>query len=193
MSTSHLGRAVQFICAQRGTTQTQIAANAGLSQVILSRACNGTRPEQKTLHALCNSQPAPRDNLDLLVGHLRDEIERAGHSTHEIEIKADITPLDDDLRVLLDEARHDEQLAGMLRQLASFVRTHPLQTESLSLAAEDQAPYDAAHSLLETANEELQAAARRKDTPPAPAPKPPARPRDKTTKSSSSPEQPPSV
>lgn len=144
MSTTHLGRAVNFICSHRGTTQTQIATNAGLSQVILSRACAGTRPEAKTLRALCTSQPEPRDNLDLLVGYLRDEIERAGHSTHEIDIRADSSRLDDDLRVLLDEARTDEQLAGMLRQLASFVRTHPLATEEerpTLMVAEDQAPY----------------------------------------------------
>lgn len=110
--------------------------------------------EAKSLRALCTSQPDPRDNLDLLVAHLRDEIERAGHSTHEVEVNASASRLDDDLRILLEEATHDEQLAGMLRQLAAFVRTHPLRPENelrypaadelpdrtLS-AAEDQAPY----------------------------------------------------
>lgn len=151
MSTTNLGRAVAYICSVKGTTQTQIAHNAGLSQVILSRACSGTRPEVKTLRALCTCQPDPRDNLELLVAHLRDEIERAGHGTHEIEISADVAQLDDDLRVLLEEARTDEQLAAMLRQLAAFIRTHPVRSENEvsytqpadepRMVAEEQAPY----------------------------------------------------
>jgi transcriptional regulator with XRE-family HTH domain len=156
MSTSHLGRAVAFICTTKGTTQTQIAAHAGLSQVILSRACSGTRPEVRSLRALCTCQPDPRDNLDLLVAHLRDEIERAGHSTADIEIAADCTQIDDDLRLLLEEAKNDQQLSGMLHQLAAFVRTHPLRPENevrypraddepdtTQAAAEDEQPYDA--------------------------------------------------
>lgn len=140
MNTSHLGRAVAFICRERQTTQTAIAACAGLSQVVLSRACNGTRPEVKTLKALCTSQPDYRDNIELLVAHLRDEIERAGHSTHEIEVSASASRLDDDLRLLLEEATHDEQLAGMLRQLAGFVRSHPLHKSEPLAFAEEQAP-----------------------------------------------------
>lgn len=65
--------------------------------------------------------------MDLLIAHLRDEIERAGHSTHELEITADASRIDDDLRTLMEAAREDDQLRGMLRQLASFVRTHPIQ------------------------------------------------------------------
>lgn len=170
MSTSHLGRAVAFICSERGTTQTQIAANAGLSQVILSRACSGTRPEAKTLRALCNSQPQHRDNVDLLVGHLRDEIERAGHSTHEIEINADVSMIDDDLRFLLEEARHDSHLAGMLRQIASFVRARPVvEEEPLQAVAEEQAPYGVKADI---ASRTLRAQADAKASPPT-APKPP--------------------
>jgi transcriptional regulator with XRE-family HTH domain len=156
MSTSHLGRAVAFISTQRGTTQSQIAANAGLSQVLLSRACSGTRPEAKTLRALCTCQPDPRDNVDLLVAHLLDEVERAGHSTHEVHITAAQARLDDDLRLLLEEATHDEQLATLLRKLASFARTHPLRAEPATaqglyttpeepmlMVAEEQATYGA--------------------------------------------------
>jgi hypothetical protein len=149
MSTSHLGRAVAFICGKNKCTARFIAECAGLHHTMLSRASHGGRLEAKSLRALCTSQPDPRDNLDLLVAHLRDEIERAGHSTHEIEINADTARIDDDLRCLLEEAKSDDQLAGMLRQLAAFVRTHPLQPENdLTLlqpeahAAEDQSPWD---------------------------------------------------
>lgn len=180
MNTSHLGRAVAFICRERDTTQTEIATNAGLSQVVLSRACNGTRPEVKTLRALCTSQPDHRDNIDLLVAHLRDEIERAGHSTHEIEINADSSRLDDDLRLLLEEAKHDPQLAAVLRQLATFVRSHPAQPEEEALAfvAEEQAPYDA--KPRDPAGDALEArAAQPARRPTDPAPQPPARAKGK--------------
>lgn len=130
MSLSHVGRAVQFIAGARKTTGTQIGANGGVSQVVISRASNGSRLETRTLKALCNSQPEKRDNLEILIGHLRDEIERAGHATSEIEIVADVSRIDDDLRVLIEESKHDEQLRGMLSQLASFVRTHPLPEPS---------------------------------------------------------------
>ncbi len=147
MSLSHVGRAIQFIAGARKTTATQIGANGGVSQVVISRASNGSRLETRTLKALCNSQPDGRDNLEILIGHLRDEIERAGHSTSEIEITADTSRIADDLRVLLDEAKHDEQLRGMLRQLAAFVRTHPLQ-QSIAMAAEDPAPYGQSSATL---------------------------------------------
>lgn len=182
MSTSHLGRAVGFICSQRGTTQTQIASNAGLSQVVLSRACSGTRPETKTLRALCTSQPDARDNVDLLIAHLRDEIERAGHSTHEIEISADHSRIDDDLRTLMEAAVEDEQLRGMLRQLASFVRSHPLQPEgALDLAAEEPAPYGQAMSNTASgAAKVLRARAEMPARPPtAPEPPPPPTAKEK--------------
>lgn len=127
MSNTHLGRAVAFISGTKHRTAREIAECAGLHHTLLSRACNGSRLETRSLHALCTSQPHPRDNLDLLIAHLRDEIERAGHSTSEIEIVADEARVDDDLRILLEEARNDEQLRGMLRQLAGFVRSHPVK------------------------------------------------------------------
>lgn len=145
MSLTHLGRAVQFIAGIRGTTATEIAAHASLSHVILSRASNGTRLEARSLRALCTCQPDPRDNLDLLIAHLRDEIERAGHSTSEIEMTADTSRIDDDLRLLLQEAKADDQLRGMLCQLASFVRTHPMRSEEppALMLAEEPAVYNA--------------------------------------------------
>lgn len=181
MSLSHLGRAVQFICSAKKTTAMEIANNAGLHSTLLSRTCNGSRLEARSLRALCTSQPDPRDNTDLLIAHLRDEIERAGHSTHEIDIRADTSRLDDELQLLLEEAKHDAQLAGILRQLAAFVRTHPMSADNVAhypvadealAVAEEQAPYAATPSEAENI---LQARAAGKATPAiAPTPPPPA-------------------
>jgi len=170
MSLTHLGKAVQFIAGTRNTTATQIAANAGLSQVVISRACAGTRLEAKSLYALCTSQPDPRDNIDLLIAHLRDEIERAGHSTAEIEVTADTSNIKDDLRLLVEEAKYDPQLRGMLHQLASFLRTHPMQAESL-MVAEEQEAYAAG---TRPRTDSLRADFPEATPPPAPTPKPAA-------------------
>jgi len=126
MKASHLGRAVAFLCSQLHLTQTELAHRSKISQAALSRACSGTRLENNNLRALCTGQPDSRDGLELLLGHLRDEIERAGHSTAEVQISAAALDLDDDLRALLEATRTDPQLDTLLRQIAGYVRTHPI-------------------------------------------------------------------
>jgi len=126
MSLSHLGRAVLHICEIRQTTAQKIARHAGLHHTMLSRAGNGGRLEAKSLRALCTSQPDARDGVELLLGHLRDEIERSGVGLSEIKISADDRVLEGDIRQLAEEAKVDAQLREVLRQLAVLVRMRPL-------------------------------------------------------------------
>lgn len=145
MSLSYFGRAVSALCSLRNTTASAIAAQAGLSHVNLSRACNGTRMEAKTLRAIVTGQPDRRDGLDLLIGHLRDEIDRAGVTEHEVTISADGRLVEADFRLLAEEAARDPQLAALLRDMAALVRARPLQAqETQPLAADDPATYGGA-------------------------------------------------
>ena len=127
MGLSHLGRAVHHICEIRQTTAQKIARHARLHHTMLSRAGNGARLEAKSLRALCTSQPDPRDGVELLLGHLRDEIERSGVGFSEIKISADGRVLEGDIRQLAEEAKIDSQLREVLRQLAILVRMRPLR------------------------------------------------------------------
>jgi len=144
---SHLARTVDALCIAKKTTAFAIAATAGMSHATLSRACAGRRLEERTLRALCTTQADPRDGLDLLVAHLRDEVVRAGRSDHEVAVRADNRPFDPDLRVLADEAMRDESIRGLLADLAALCRARPLGPRSSVsspqfLAADETGPYD---------------------------------------------------
>jgi hypothetical protein len=126
MSSSNLARSVDALCIAKNTTAFAIAAAAGMSHATLSRACAGRRLEERTLRALCTSQPDPRDGLDLLVAHLRDEVVRAGRLDHEVSVRADSRTLEPDLRLLASEAEHDDTLRGLLADLAALCRARPI-------------------------------------------------------------------
>lgn len=122
---SNLARSIDALCVTKTTTISAIAAAAGMSQATLSRACAGRRLEERTLRALCTSQPDPRDGLDLLVAHLRDEVVRAGRLDHEVTVRADSRTLEPDLRLLAAEAEQDESLRGLIADLAALCRSRP--------------------------------------------------------------------
>lgn len=142
MSITHIGRSVAAICSAKNTTAQEIAARAGLSHVVLSRAANGTRMESKTLRALVSSQPDRRDGLDLLVGHLRDEVERAGATGFDVIIQRDGREVSAELRLLAEECEVDHHLRELLHEMAAIVKSRPLVTyqqpeEDSRLVAED--------------------------------------------------------
>jgi transcriptional regulator with XRE-family HTH domain len=121
---THLGKALGALSRDRSLRS--IAAAAGIAPSTITRLTTGARPDIITLRTLCTTQQDPRDGLDLLLAHLRDEVERSGRLQTEVRISGDDRPVEDDLRLLVEEAHRDEELRGLLVQLAGFIRSHPI-------------------------------------------------------------------
>lgn len=151
--TSHLSQALLALFGRRSTSATRLGQECGIHQTTVSRACAGERLSVESLKALCTRQKHPRDGLELLLAHLRDEVDRAGRSQLEVEIQAGEHDPADDILLLEEQAREDPELSAILHDLAQMVRamrrklaTHgqtPHAAAPLQMVAEDQAPYSA--------------------------------------------------
>ena len=90
---TYTSRALQAAMYDYDMTQAGIAKNSGLNQTTISNLISGrrARPDVPTLRALC----APHvwthraAALSILLGHLRDEVERAGYPDGTIKMHAD--------------------------------------------------------------------------------------------------------
>jgi transcriptional regulator with XRE-family HTH domain len=123
MTPSHLAHALTALASRRGLTLTELADQAKLSQGTLSRlASRDQRPDVQSLQALCMKQPDPRDGLELLLAHLRDEVDRAGRLQTEVTITADGQDTPDDIRLLAAQAQSDPEMRAILHDLAQLVR-----------------------------------------------------------------------
>lgn len=155
MSASHLSHALLALFDRRGYTATSVGKDCGIHQVTVSRACAGERLSVDSLRALCTRQVHPRDGLDLLLAHLRDEVERGGRSQTEVAITASDHDTADDILLLEEQARDDAELSAIIHDLAEMVRAvrrklaraaaypQAADTTPLQLVAEEQAPFGA--------------------------------------------------
>jgi transcriptional regulator with XRE-family HTH domain len=90
MPTTHIGRAVRAAIAATGETQTAIAQRAGLHPSAVCRIISSSRrPDVSTLRAICSPAAwrSPARAVAVLVEHLRDEIERAGHPPAAVDMR----------------------------------------------------------------------------------------------------------
>ncbi len=108
------------------TTQWAIAAQAGISHVSLSRIISrGHRPDPKTLAGLCRAMPNKIAAIDILCGHLSDEIQRAEYLQTDIAIIPDHDghSAPDDVARALDRlgivARRRKDVCKLLEMLAA--------------------------------------------------------------------------
>jgi transcriptional regulator with XRE-family HTH domain len=124
-------------------TQQDYAVRAGIEPATITRLIHGMRPTESVLRKLVHSWEADRDALDVLCAHLRDEIARAqvGESRISVETPeaSGDTSINDDLAVLRRGARDDNELRGLLRNLAVVVGAS--MRASARLAAESPAVY----------------------------------------------------
>ena len=149
MPRTHLSLAL--MAASTGSTVSAIAKACSLSQPALSRLINDDRrADADTLHALC-SRLDPGTGTQILLGHLQDEITRAGRSTLDWSVQPQ-GPVDaGDLATLEaaigGPAKLPESVAGemrgMLNHLANMVRHYraTAAADPLEMVAEEQAPY----------------------------------------------------
>jgi transcriptional regulator with XRE-family HTH domain len=151
---SNLSTAIYAACAR--CSQRELAELTGISQGTISRlASEDRRIDASTLRALCTNLPPPV-GLEVLIGHLRDEIQRAGRSQAELVIAPPGKPPTDYISTLASAAADDEELRALLIDLAKMVEVHVKRLEAATrrplypttdpdeshlAAAEDQAPY----------------------------------------------------
>lgn len=91
--TSHFGRAVYAARQDAGMTLCALADAARLSQTGINRIENyARRPDVDTLRALCGCWPDPITAARVLIAHLRDEVQRAGHADGSIEMHPTAEP-----------------------------------------------------------------------------------------------------
>lgn len=184
MKTSHLSHALNALVSRRGTTLTELADQAGLSQGTLSRlASRDQRPDMPSLRAICTQIPELSDGLDLLLAHLRDEVERAGRLQTEVTIMADGQDTPDDIRLLVEQCQSDDEMRAILHDLAQLVRAirrknssilYPEHSSSALKVAETIANSIVSESVAELASRDA-AEVPAKNSPGKPAPIPPKR------------------
>jgi transcriptional regulator with XRE-family HTH domain len=141
---NHIGQTITNILAARGISISEAARTCGIGQSTLSRTISGRRVDVSTLTCICTGLADPRDGLEILVAHLRDEVDRAGRLQTEVRIESDSCSPEEDIRLLAAEAQSDPDLKALLHDLAVLVRKHDQKIYSQrfefphSKAAEDK-------------------------------------------------------
>lgn len=80
MSANNLAKELAEIIASQGLSQRGLALKAGLSSAGVSYLMSGTRPDADTLAVvIIHATDCPELRQRLVLAHLRDEVERAGH------------------------------------------------------------------------------------------------------------------
>jgi len=144
---SELGAAIMAALANGSKSQKWLAKEAGLTQSALNQLINkGYRPKRETLAPICHVFTRA-DGLDVLCGHLRDEIAAAGYrrteivlTTHPADTDNEIDRALDDLRAIAGQRR---DVAQLLIDLAILARDIPaaesaIQQERLAAEAETE-------------------------------------------------------
>jgi transcriptional regulator with XRE-family HTH domain len=84
---TRLGIALMNSIQTLGITQNQMADKCGLSQPTINKVISSKgRADETTLKKITNALD-PETNAALLISHLEDEIERAGHKSSDYDIK----------------------------------------------------------------------------------------------------------
>lgn len=136
----YITHALQSVLTQRGLSTEGLAELCGVAQSTISRTMHGRRVHTDTLRALCTQLPEDADGLDILIAHLRDEIDRAGRLQTEIRIEADAHDHEEDIRLLASESQVDADLRAILHDLARLVRRGRIRLPEKKVA-EDPTPY----------------------------------------------------
>jgi hypothetical protein len=129
VNTTHITNTLRAIIARSGKTDRWLAQVTGVSAPTLGRL-DKHRVSPETLCALCTKIPNPAEGLELLIAHLRDEIERAGRLQSEVTIEAVGAASSDDVALFLHEAQTNEHLRGIIADFAGAIRRKHAWEES---------------------------------------------------------------
>jgi transcriptional regulator with XRE-family HTH domain len=130
---TEFGQAIMTALGNEQKTQTWLAAESGVTQSALNHLINrGYRPKRETLAPICQAFNRP-DGLDVLCGHLRDEIAAAGYRRSEIILTTRPADSDGELDRAVDDlmaiAHQRRDVAQLLLDLAYLARQIP-ETEA---------------------------------------------------------------
>lgn len=159
MARTHLSHALLALAAS--DSARALAERCQISPSTLSKLISSDRRiDVDTLHKLCSIETDSRGGLELLLAHLRDEVDRGGRLQTEVSITADDSTHDDDIRLLAAESPSDPELRAVLHDLAQLIRSarareKTYQQVSLELVVAETPP---AENPTETARKAVQAA-----------------------------------
>ncbi len=130
---SELGQALLHALCNIRQTQTWLAEKIGITQPSLNHLINnGSRPRRETLAPMCHAFDRA-DGLEVLCGHLRDEIAAAGYRRSEIVLSTHPADSDEKLDRALDNLR---AVAGQRRDVAYLLLDLAALCEELPTASD---------------------------------------------------------
>lgn len=148
VNTTHITATIRAILEREEKPESWLATLVGISAPTINRLTQH-RVSPESLRALCTRTPSYY-GLEILIAHLRDEIDRSGRLQTEIKIDA-AASMADDFTLLQIEAQTNSDLADVLHSMACMIRTtkakltlaqkYPLPQPSDAIAAEDPATY----------------------------------------------------
>ena len=137
-------RYVEFLeaCHLDGIKPSTWAVTNGLGNSMPTNLKNGIRPNIDTLRKLTNGWRNSESGLKILVAHLKDEVESAGHSLDAIHIarkknvaNSDVT-LDDDLRTIQEFMSH-RPIRESIHNLSALLKISEWAKDKSNLSHKD--------------------------------------------------------
>ena len=121
VNATHITMMIRAILARENKPESWLAAETGVPQPTLNRLTQH-RISPDTLRALCTRAPG-NYGLEILLAHLRDEIDRSGRLQSEVKTEAN-DDVADDYTLILKESQHNGYLHAMLHDMAELIRRH---------------------------------------------------------------------
>lgn len=156
MKKTYIGRVLSYEMQRMGMTQSALSDRASVPQPTISQIiATDVRIAPTSLAALTHCWPTPEANGRVLIAHLRDEINRAGHDAENaVEIRwpngDKATTMAARSLAVIQSHLADPDVAALIHDLAKVLRRadkfkgaqdqNPTPLEQPGLAAEPHAP-----------------------------------------------------
>jgi transcriptional regulator with XRE-family HTH domain len=121
---NQLGIRLAEIMRRDSLRQDELGERLKLSQGAISGLLRTVRPTPKNLKSIC-TRLAADDGLDVLIGHLHDEIEGAGRSHSELSIRTTGAQCADEAQSDLDYLQsriHEKPVAEAVSLISGLIR-----------------------------------------------------------------------
>jgi transcriptional regulator with XRE-family HTH domain len=126
--TTHAIAAFREALRHEGITQEEYLRRAGISRPALAKFASGRSPSSYVLPKLVQFWSDKQDGVNVLLGHLRDQIVAAGKNPDDFNLKAK-NPLDflgsEVVRMVSSDSARSASLLTLLQEWA-----HPIESES---------------------------------------------------------------
>ena len=133
----NFGRALQLALQRAELTQQELGTACAMTQSVVARYISGQRrPEPDQLSAISHSAvwaPRPRAGIQIMLGHLQDELERAGWPPLAVLMRARgdrRRPLRALHEIEQAIARGDDDISALVQHIADLLRRADMTTET---------------------------------------------------------------